>query len=397
MGWLRAAEAIDALGVRPQTLYANVSRKRIRAKPDPQDPRRSVYHEGDVRSLARKRRGPRRVEEVAAGAIEWGDPILPSALSTVAGGRLWYRGEDAVALAQSRTLEDVAALLWGSDAGISLGRRPKAGTSRGSGRAGVRRTVRAPGAAPLEQAFLAVAARASQDPPSHGRVTSVLQVEAADVFATLADAMLGPSREVSLHDRLASTWGRRDASDILRRALVLLADHELNASTFAARVTISTGASLSAGVLAGLATLTGPLHGRAAAGLRELMDSALAQGAEAAVREWLAQGRPIAGFGHPLYPGGDPRAVSLLQRFTLPPECAAVRDAVEQWVGERPNIDFALAALTKAHRLPEEAPLILFALSRCVGWLAHALEQVAMGHLIRPRARYVGPKPHSLT
>src|SRR5690348_15694372 len=98
MGWLTAAQALDALGVRPQSLYASVSRKRIRAKPDPNDPRRSLYHEADVRRLARKRGGPRKVEEVAAGAIEWGEPVLPSAVSTVANGRLWYRGEDAVAL-----------------------------------------------------------------------------------------------------------------------------------------------------------------------------------------------------------------------------------------------------------------------------------------------------------
>jgi citrate synthase len=222
---------------------------------------------------------------------------------------------------------------------------------------------------------------------------SVLQIEAVDVLATLVDAVLGPSRAGSLHERLAQTWQRRDASDVLRRALVLLADHELNASTFATRVTVSTGASLSAGMLAGLATLTGPLHGRAAAGVKELMEAALAQGAEDAVRDCLAQGRPIAGFGHPLYPAGDPRAQCLLQHLALPGEYVEVQNAVEEWVGERPNVDFALAALTKVHGLPDEAPLIVFAVARGVGWLAHALEQVTMGHLIRPRARYVGPRP----
>src|SRR5579885_830064 len=112
MGWLTTAEALNVLGVRPQTLYANVSRRRIRARRDPKDPRRSVYHEADVQKLARSRSGTRRAERVAAGAIEWGDPILPSAISTVANGRLWYRGEDAAALAQTRTLEEVACLLW---------------------------------------------------------------------------------------------------------------------------------------------------------------------------------------------------------------------------------------------------------------------------------------------
>jgi citrate synthase len=165
----------------------------------------------------------------------------------------------------------------------------------------------------------------------------------------------------------------------------------LNASTFATRVAVSTGAPLAAGVLSGLATLSGPLHGRASLGVLELVAGVKHVGAEVTVRDWLSQGRPIVGFGHPLYPQGDPRATALLQHFTLPKPYADLRDAIEDAIGERPNIDFALAALTKVFDLPQEAPLVLFALGRCVGWLAHALEQVTTGHPIRPRARYVGP------
>lgn len=412
MSWMTAAQALRTLAVRPQTLYANVSRKRIRAKADPMDPRRSLYHEGDVQRLARKRSGARRVEDVAAAAIEWGDPVLASAVSTVAAGRLWYRGEEAVLLAESRTLEDIARLLWGVKAdapagagtGLAvhteLGIGPAAPRSRGT-RARVTEAQTRSSATlaqrhhsgELRRVFLELAQRASDDPPSHGRTLPVLQVEAAEILSTLGDTMLGRSRDLALHQRLAKAWGCDEASDVLRRALVLLADHELNASTFAARVTVSTGASLAAGVLAGLATLTGPLHGRAAAGVRELLDAARSQGAAAAVRDRLAQGRPMAGFGHPLYPAGDPRATALLQRLAVPPELEQIRDAVEDLVGELPNIDFALAALTTAYRLPQEAPLVLFALARSVGWLAHALEQVTTGRLIRPRARYVGPPP----
>src|SRR5580692_5554669 len=112
MGWLTAAEALSVLGVRPQSLYASVSRRRIRARPDPKDPRRSLYHESDVRKIALSRAGARKAERVAAGAIEWGDPILPSSIATVAQGRLWYRGQDAVELAETRTLEEVAGILW---------------------------------------------------------------------------------------------------------------------------------------------------------------------------------------------------------------------------------------------------------------------------------------------
>lgn len=398
MSWLTAADALQVMGVRLQTLYANVSRKKIRAKPDPKDTRRSLYHEADVRKLARRRGGQRKATAVAAAAIEWGDPILSSAISTVVDGRLYYRGRDAVVLSEERTLEDVAVVLWGMEGGdaphVETHESPLSASS------------------PLQRAFLALGFRAATDLSSYGRPLSVLQTEAASVLGVLADALLevGPTptrvsgaervsrkrapvhpRAIALHDRAAASWRRPDAADITRRALVLLADHELNASTFATRVAVSTGAPLSAGVLSGLATLSGPLHGRASLGVLELVAGVKRGGADVTIREWLSQGRPIAGFGHPLYPQGDPRATALLRQFTLPKPYADLRDAVEDAIGEQPNVDFALAALTRVFDLPQEAPLVLFALGRCVGWLAHALEQVTTGHPIRPRARYVGP------
>ena len=116
MKWLTAEQALKFLGVRSQTLYANVSRGKIRAKPDPADPRRSLYNGNDVARLAERRPGRRPAETVATQAIGWGDPVLPSGISTVANGRLWYRGRDAVQLAESATLEEVAALLWQTSA-----------------------------------------------------------------------------------------------------------------------------------------------------------------------------------------------------------------------------------------------------------------------------------------
>ena len=439
MSWLTAPEALQVLGVRPQTLYANVSRKKIRAKPDPKDTRRSLYHEADVRKMARQHGGPRKATAVAAAAIEWGDPILSSAVSTVVEGRLYYRGRDAVGLSEERAFEEVARILWGMDGGDSQlgGSQAAKGAGWLEGGCAVESagpSARGRASLPLQRAFLALGQRAAMDLSSYGRALPTLQAEAESVLATLADAMLdggampsqrrgatparagarpartgvttalarsAPTRvrgvpasvgdSSALHHRAAANWRRPDAADILRRALVLLADHELNASTFATRVAVSTGAPLAAGVLSGLATLTGPLHGRASLGVLELVAGVSRAGAEVTIRDWLSQGRPIAGFGHPLYPLGDPRATSLLQQFPLPAEYAELRDVVEEAIGERPNVDFALAALTKVFNLPQEAPLILFALGRCAGWLAHALEQVTTGHPIRPRARYVGP------
>ena len=389
MSWLTATEALRVLGVRPQTLYANVSRNKIRAKPDPKDTRRSLYHEADVRKMARQHGGQRKATAVAAAAIQWGDPILSSSVSTVVEGRLYYRGQDAAVLAERKTLEEVALLLWAAEpaAGLTF----ESSTLVPASRSG----------SPLQRAFLALGSRAGIDLSSYGRALPVLQAEAASVLGTLASSMLDSARatrwrhQVPLHEKVASGWRRPEAADIIRRVLVLAADHELNASTFATRVAVSTGAPLSAGVLSGLATLSGPLHGRASLGVLEMVAAAQRLSAGVTVRDWLAQGRPIAGFGHPLYPLGDPRAVALLQQFALPTQYAELREVVEEAIGEQPNIDFALAALTSAYALPQEAPLILFALGRCAGWLAHALEQVTTGHPIRPRAHYVGPPPVS--
>lgn len=379
MAWLTATEALTALGVQRQTLYANVSRGRIRAKPDPKDSRRSLYDSGDVKRLAGRGGGRRTVAAVAAETIGWGDPVLASSLSTVADGRLIYRGRDAVALSETATLQQAASLLWNAEARFE----PASGAAK-----------RAP-ASPLHAALLALAERAAVDPPSAGRSRAALAKEGAGLIGALAAAMLGAQADAdaALHRRMARAWRAGRAEEGLRRALVLLADHELNASTFAARVAVSTGAPLAAGLIAGLATLSGPLHGGAIASVRALVAAAKRAGPEAAARDWLAQGRKLPAFGHPLYPNGDPRAAALLQRFAPRPLFAETRAAIEALTGEAPNVDFALAAFADAFDLPADAPFTIFAIARSVGWIAHAIEQALSGHLIRPRARYVGPPP----
>ncbi|NLR96122.1 citrate synthase [Rhizobium sp. P38BS-XIX] len=374
MSWLTAEQALDLLGTKSQTLYANVSRGRIRAKPDPADTRRSLYFADDVKRLASRHAGRRKTEAVAAEAIQWGDPVLPSALSTVYGGRLFYRGQDAALLAETASLEDVAVLLWDM-------KRPLRLEAEEVGR-------RHPS---LNAAFTALAERITGDLPSLGRSLPALQNEAESVLSTVADMLAPGAANRPIHERLALAWGRPDAGEMIRRCLVLLADHELNASTFTARITASAGATLSAATLSGLSTLTGPLHGGAWQSVRSLIARAATMGAEEAVRSYLSEGRPLPAFGHQLYPDADVRGVSLLDCLTLPPLFSAVREIGEQLVGERVNVDFALTAMTHAYHLPEDAPLIIFALSRSVGWLAHAMEQATSGRLIRPRARYIGP------
>ena len=376
---MTGTQALAVLGVQPQTLYANVSRGRIRAKPDPEDTRRSLYSSQDVERLASRPAGRRPAASVAAAAIGWGDPVLASGVSTIEKGRLWYRGRDAVALSQSAGLEQVASLLW-ETGDILFGRGQNAGPP-----------AEAAGSA-LEAAMIVLARRAGAA-PSLRRARAELVAEAADLVDDLATAMLGSAAAPRglLHQRLAAAWRAPEAEGVLRRTLVLLADHELNASTFAARVAASTGASLSACLLSGLATLAGPLHGGATIQVRLLAETVRQLGADRAVGDWLAEGRPLPAFGHPLYPDGDPRALELFEHFTPRPAFAELRVVAEASTGEQPNIDFAISAMADAFELPPEATFILFAVARSVGWIAHSLEQQSTGSLIRPRARYAGP------
>ncbi len=372
--WLTASAALARLGSKPQSLYANVSRGRIRAKPDPADSRRSLYREEDVDRVAQRSRGRRSAMAAASEAIAWGEPVLPSAISTVVAGRLYYRGEDAAELSATATLEQVIELLW--DCRYAP------------------RDAEPPAAPSVGAALVALARAAAGGQPSSERGAARLRDDAlacfAIVAANLAGAGAGP-----LHERLAGSFGRPGAAEVIRRALVLLADHELNASTFAARVTVSTGAPLGAGVLSGLAALGGPRHGNAASEVMALADDIEHQPgtAEAALLDWLGERRVVPGFGHRLYPRGDIRARVLMEAFAVPPPFLRLAAAGRAVLEEEPNIDFALAALAVAYELPPRAPGAIFALARSVGWLAHGLEQAAAGQLIRPRAHYVGRPP----
>src|SRR3569833_2867186 len=170
--WIAAADARAQLNVRAQTLYAYVSRGRVQVRPDPADPRRSLYRAADIATLAQRKSRSRKVSEVAAGAISWGEPVLASEITTVAGGRLFYRGRDAIRLAQTETLESVARLM------------------RGGHGAALKRTERPlpPEAAEMRtRGFLALAARAALDPPARGRAPLTRAVEAATLLDVFTD------------------------------------------------------------------------------------------------------------------------------------------------------------------------------------------------------------------
>jgi citrate synthase len=191
-----------------------------------------------------------------------------------------------------------------------------------------------------------------------------------------------------------------ERAPVIRAALVLSADHEFNASTFAARVVASTGANLHGATIAGLAAINGPRHGGLTRRVSALFDSLKGEAdLDAALARRLAAGQDLPGFGHPLYPDGDVRAAVLLEllRATVkeqPELTIADRLALagERLIGRKPNLDFATVTIERVLGLPSDSALSMFLLGRTVGWIAHAIEQ-ADGSLIRPRARYTGPRP----
>ena len=386
---LSATEAARLLGVSLPTLYSYVSRGLLVSVSNGAA-RRKRYLQEEVLRLAARKNDARRGGQAAVTAMHWGLPVLETQISHILEGRLLYRGCDATLLAQHASLETAASLLWDDGANDYFEQdAPPLPPQLAS----------APDATPLTRAMVAMAMPASTPAPAT-TPASMLQAGPA-LMRTLAAALLqtAPSA-LPLHQQLAQAW-QADAqqSALLRAALVLLADHELNASTFAVRCVASTGASVPAALGAGLAALSGDRHGGGSAAARRMLTQALAasDARDAVGAYYMSIAPEFAGFGHPLYPHGDPRAAYLLGILaTLAhehPRLHAILAAcatAEELLDARPNADLALAAMELAFGWPEGAGMSVFALARSAGWIAHAAEQAASAALIRPRARYIG-------
>ncbi|WP_396333244.1 citrate synthase [Burkholderia anthina] len=377
--WISLTEAARRLGVRAQTVYAYASRGSIAVMQDPDDPRKSLYRAEDVVALCRKKQVGRKRAALAASTIFGAEPCIYSGITTFSKGRAWYRGRDSIQLSDTATLEETAELLWHATTPVSFDAPDVA---------------LPPGERDRQCAFTTLATLAAHGHSTLGRLDSALHVEAGQLVAIVSRAF-GAHDGAGLawtHQRLAAGWGLdRHGADLLRRAMVLVADHEITSSAFAARITASTGASLAGCLLTGLATLSGPLHGDASGRVRAVFDDIERLGAERVVDHHLKSAIPIPGFGHHLYPDGDPRAAALLARLDPPPELARFIDKVTTLTGQRPTIDVALAMLSVQLQLPRDAAFGLFSIARSVGLLAHCIEQLRVGKVIRPRSRYTGP------
>ncbi len=391
--YLNSTEATALLGVSRATLYAYVSRGLLHAHAA-DTPRESRYLREEVEQLARQRGQGRKPREVAQAALNWGLPVLESSITLIEQGRLYYRGEDAVDWARSHTLEETAALLWQYPADAAFAAHAVEAThvlpdlqQRMAGQ-------------PCENTLLPLFTVASDDAATAAWQQSPERLAAGcgALLRLLAACLLGTAPDKApIHLQCAQAWALdAQGADLVRMALVLCADHELNASGFTARCVASTGASLRAAVVGGLAALTGGRHGGTTARVEALWDELGEAQAPARLRQRLARGETLPGFGHHLYPEGDVRAALLLEMLPRQGPAAALAAEVMALTGLAPSVDFALVALRRHLQLPAGSAFGLFALGRCAGWLAQALEQRATRQIIRPRAAYTGPRPAGL-
>lgn len=313
--WLRAEEALSLLPVKRRTLYTYASRGWIQTR---KQGRRKLYRRLDVEALKERAEAHAGREARAAGTLAWGEPVLTTSISAHDADGPYYRGRPALDLLETG-LAEVASILW------------------------------------EEQVVLPeLQAPACRTLPELAQVVLQTEGDAATLVSTLRAAARLPS-----HPDI-------DA------ALVLCADHGLNASTFAARVVASTGASLQACLVAGLMALSGPRHGTASQAVLDGLSAPLDPDGP--------------GFSHPFYPHGDPRGEALLERCPARGALAERIDAMKPH--GHPNLDVGLLAVCQAHDLPVEAAPRIFAVGRAVGWVAHVREQRQDGRLIRPQARY---------
>jgi len=394
--WIDAREATGILGVTRATLYAYVSRGLIRSTAGAAGARERRYSADDVERLRARAEERRDPEKVAARVLRWGVPVLESAITLIDDGRLYYRGREVGELARSSSVEQVASLIWTGTPDTDFSATPLHAVAGGSAE-GLPFISRAQSMLPLVAARdpLAYDLRPRAVANSGWRILNLLASIATE------SSELEPAIEATLQKR----WLPRNAqaARLLRASLIVCADHELNVSAFTARCVASAGSSPYAVVVAGLAAIEGGKHGGISARVETMLDELRrARDLRKAIADRLRRGEELYGFRHPLYPTGDPRArlvfELLAERFPKSAELQfafAVGSAAETITGERPTIDFALVTLARVLKLPDGTALTLFAIGRTIGWIGHAIEQYAVGGVIRPRAKYVGEMPTS--
>ncbi|MGW4630165.1 citrate synthase [Streptomyces rubiginosohelvolus] len=396
---LTTRQAAELLGVKPETVYAYVSRGQL-SSVRAAGGRGSTFDAEEVRALAR--RSGRRDPSPAGG-----DLVFRTGITLIEGDRCYFRGVDATELARRYGYEEVAEWLWTGEL------RPGARFTAPDGTlAAARRAVESLPAhsGSTDRLRVAVTAAAATDPLRFDLSPEAVLNSARGLIPTLVGALPvlggpvaeGGSLAAELWSRLTAEPADAPSLAVLDAALALLVDHDLAASTLAARVAASARAHPYAVVSAGLGVLEGPLHGAASGLAHRLLREAVDRGsAVPVVADHLRTGRRVPGLGHRIYRGEDPRATVLFELLAEVPQAAgalaAAREVVATTARHAPlhaNIDLALAVLSVSRGMAPDAGETVFAVSRTAGWIAHALEEYGERPLrIRPSGQYTGPRP----
>ena len=394
---LSTRQVADALGVKPETVYAYVSRGLLHSRREPGG-RGSWFDPKEVDELSTHTR------QAAANGGKPVQPFIATELTLLSDGGLYYRGRDVAELAETESFEAVAGLLW---TGLL---EPQEFAASPQTLELVRTVARAmPSSARLPDLLrVAPSIAAAADPLRFDLNPDSVRAAASGLLAVMVDALpaCGDGRESaaagSLAERLWPKLTERPATEsgirALNAALIVLADHDLAVSALAGRVAASARAHPYAVLSAALGAFDGPLHGAAGSRAYRLFADALSSGDPvAAYAERLrTQGR-VEGFGHAAYPDGDPRARVLLDLLDaageeFPADVRAVARDLRAAAGRRgpvrlPNVDFALPLLAHAYAMLPDAAEVIFIVARSVGWIAHALEEYEEPPL---RFRYQG-------
>lgn len=404
--YLKAKEAADILNISVSTLYAYVSRGLIRSEQSSEGKRQRRYYAEDIEKLLARKEGRRNPEKLAKDALHWGAPVLDSAITLMDSGKIYYRGYDVEVLARENSVEEVVALIWTDDMANSkqLFNLNLVVSAQKYETMLLHMEMDGAELTPIQELQTFLPSAAADDIVAYDLRSSTVAITGARIMRLMASVIAGEVPEdISLPAMLKHGWCPHDeaASEIFNAVLIVTADHELNASSFAARVVASAGSTPYATVLAGLSALQGVKHGgnieRVEALFKEIHSSEK-------VRDVLAgrlrRGEMIPGFGHKLYIEGDPRSRILLELLAEHyPDSEELQLAqtmiktVYDLIGEFPTVDTALVIISQVLGLPEGSAMALFALGRTIGWIGHAIEQYETDRLIRPRARYTGQQP----
>lgn len=358
---------------------------------------------------------------VASKGLE-GVTATTSAVSSIIGSTLTYRGIDINELAEHSTFEEVAYLLWHGDLPNQdqlVAFSHDLARSREVAPAVLEAIRRFPSDGnTMVSLTTAVSMLSFYEPLAEDMSQEGNRQKAVGLLAKFPTVVAAIQRTRSGQDPVTPDPNLNEATNFLymlndRRpddltahimdvALVLHADHELNASTFAARVAASTLSDMHSAVVAALSTLKGPLHGGAnQAVMRTLEKVGEPENVATYVRDALERKERIMGFGHRVYKEGDPRARWLKNMSRqLAKETgnrkwyeisSRMEDEVKADKGLLPNVDFYSASVYTYLGMPRDLFTPIFAVSRISGWIAHIMEQYADNRLIRPRAEYIGP------